>query len=213
MARRQTNDPPLAADTRPAKRPQRPTLEASPPIARRRVKKGADWGLMGVLAALALAATGLVYFGAERYSGSRGAPLGPQTIADRPDTVVPGQEPLVPPADTAGTSGGTVVPLPSGLATLPPGTSIAPPPASSATAPTPAVAGQAPALPPSVPYSPAGGGLMMGSETAAARDVGVAPVPKATPGGSGPAQVTNDVELLKPKTLGTLKVPTPPKAP
>jgi hypothetical protein len=207
MARRQTNDPPLAADTRPAKRPQRPTLEASPPIARRRVKKGADWGLMGVLAALALAATGLVYFGAERYSGSRGAPLGPQTIADRPDTVVPGQTPLAPPAETAG----TVVPLPSGLATLPPGTSIAPP-AASAAAPTPAVAGKAPP-PPSVPYSPAGGGLMMGSETGAARDVGMAPVPKAAPGGSGPAQVTNDVELLKPKTLGTLKVPTPPKAP
>jgi hypothetical protein len=208
MARRQTDDPPLTADTRPAKRPQRPTLEASPPIARRRVKKGADWGLIGVLAALGVAATGLVYFGAERYYASRGAPLGPQSIAARPDTVVPGQAPLPPPAEAAG----TVVPLPSGLATLPPGTSIAPPPASSATAPTPAVAGKAPP-PPSVPYSPAGGGLMMGSETAAARDVGVAPVPKATPGGSGPAQVTNDVELLKPKALGTLKVPTPPKAP
>ena len=199
MARRQTDDPPLTADTRPAKRPQRPTLEASPPIARRRVKKGMDWGLMGVLAALALAATGLVYFGAERYNASRGAPLGPQTISARPDTMVPGQAPLT---DEAG----TVVPLPSGLAPA------VPPPAGVMPAPG-AVAGTAPAVPPSVPYSPAGGGLMMGSDTGSARDVGVAPVPKAAPGGSGPAQVTNDTELLKPKTLGTLKVPTPPKAP
>lgn len=198
MARRQTDDPPLTADARPAKRPKRPTLEASPPIARRRVKKGMDWGLMGVLGALALAATGLVYFGAERYNESRGAPLGPQTISARPDTVVPGQTPLT---DQAG----TVVPLPSGLAP-------AAPPAGAIPAPG-AVAGTNPAAPPSVPYSPAGGGLMMGSDAGGARDVGVAPVPKAAPGGSGPAQVTNDVELLKPKTLGTLKVPTPPKTP
>ena len=53
----------------------------------------------------------------------------------------------------------------------------------------------------------------MGSDAGGARDVGVAPVPKAAPGGGGPAQVTSDVELLKPKTLGTLKVPTPPKEP
>ena len=203
MARRQTDNPPLVADTRPAKSAKRPTLEASPPIARRRVKKGTDWGLMGVFALLAVAAGGLVYFGADRYNASRGAPLGPQTISARPDTVVPGQAPL---ADPVG-SVGTVVPLPSGLS--PP----APPPVDVAPA-AGGVAGTTPALPPSVPYSPAGGGLMMGSpDTPAARDVGVAPVPKAAPGGSGPAQVTNDVELLKPKTLGTLKVPTPPKEP
>jgi hypothetical protein len=195
MARRLTDDPPLGAlDTRGA--PRRPTLEVAPPIARRRERKATDWGLVGVLAGLAVAAGGMVWFGTLRYEASQGAAIGPQAISARPQTVVPGQEGAAP-----------SVPVPSGLGTAPP----AAPAAARTAAPTTTVdAGKAP-LPPSVPYAPSGG--LMGSDPVTAKSVGAAPTPKAVPGGDRPVQVTNDVEKLKAKALGQLKVAPGSKQP
>jgi hypothetical protein len=190
MARRLTDDPPFGAlDTRGA--PRRPTLEVAPPIARRRERKGTDWGLMGVLAGLALAAGGMFYFGSQRYEASQGAAVGPQAISARPQTVVPGQEGNAP-----------SVPVPLGLGTAPPATPAA--------ARTVTEAGKAP-LPPSVPYSPSGG--LMGSDPVTAKSVGAAPTPKMVPGGDRPVQVTNDVEKLKARDLGQLKVAPGSKQP
>ena len=196
MNRRLTEDPPLGR-TGGARRPARPTLEAAPPVARRRRREPTDWGLVGVLAGLGVAAAGMVWFGVIRHETQSGVASGPQAIAARPDTTVPGEAGMGANAPGQAAPGaiasGQSVPLPSGLSG---------PAAGGAPAAAP--------LPASVPYKPTGG-LMGPSDPMGAREVGVAPTPKVIPGGDRPVQVTNDVESLKPKVFGTLRSPTKPK--